>query len=116
MFRDAVDKIAELKGRVKRFKGELSRNETLTRYLLIDPFLRLLGWDTENPTLLRPEFSTQVSRGEPPQPLQGIPLGKLQPKLGSKMKYTEIVFPDGRRYPIKWGLEATGEGSWVYMS
>ena len=33
-----------------------ARSEMQTRYALIDPLLRELGWDTENPALVRPEF------------------------------------------------------------
>ncbi|MEM0482690.1 MAG: hypothetical protein QXM16_07400 [Nitrososphaerota archaeon] len=31
----------------------------------------------------------------------GDPLSKIKPKLGTKMMYNEILFPDGKRYPIK---------------
>lgn len=34
----------------------------LTRYAFIDPFLRLMGWNTEDPEHVRPEFSTQAGR------------------------------------------------------
>ena len=34
----------------------LRQSEALTRYTLIDPLLRELGWDTEDPTLVRPEY------------------------------------------------------------
>lgn len=34
----------------------------LTRYVLIDLFLRLLGWDIEDLRLVRPAFSTQADR------------------------------------------------------
>ena len=34
----------------------LRQNEALTRYALIDPLLRELGWDTEDPTLVIPEY------------------------------------------------------------
>ncbi|MCX8203788.1 MAG: hypothetical protein N3H32_05685, partial [Nitrososphaeria archaeon] len=30
--------------------------------MLIDPFLRALGWDTEDPNLVIPEVSTQAGR------------------------------------------------------
>lgn len=30
----------------------------LTRYALVDPFLCSLGWDTENPDMVIPKYST----------------------------------------------------------
>ncbi len=34
----------------------LRQSEALTRYVLIDPLLRELGWNTEDPDMVRPEF------------------------------------------------------------
>ena len=34
----------------------LRQSEALTRYVLIDPLLRELGWDTEDPDSVRPEY------------------------------------------------------------
>lgn len=36
---------------------ELRQSEALTRYVLIDPLLRELGWNTADPDTVRPEFS-----------------------------------------------------------
>jgi hypothetical protein len=41
----------------QRFGHLLSKSEAMTRYVLIDPVLRALGWDTENPELIRAEYS-----------------------------------------------------------
>lgn len=35
----------------------LRQSEALTRYVLIDPLLRELGWNTADPDMVRPEFS-----------------------------------------------------------
>lgn len=40
----------------------LRKNEMLTRYALVDPVLRALGWDTEDPDQVVPEFQTEVGR------------------------------------------------------
>ena len=48
--------IATLRGRIERHAANLRQNEMLTRYALIDPLLRELGWDTEDPDLVRPEY------------------------------------------------------------
>jgi hypothetical protein len=36
----------------------------LTRYALVDPILRALGWDTEDPEQVVPEFSTRTGRAD----------------------------------------------------
>ena len=41
--------VETLKERIQDHSDALSVNETLTRYALIDPLLRELGWDTADP-------------------------------------------------------------------
>ncbi|MEM2000671.1 MAG: hypothetical protein QXO30_06515, partial [Candidatus Caldarchaeum sp.] len=60
--RELIDLVETLKSRIKKHHDELQKNETLTRYVLVDPLLRALGWDTENPELLVPEMTTQSGR------------------------------------------------------
>ncbi len=52
-----IELIETLAGRIDRHRQALGQSEALTRYVLIDPFLRVLGWDTEDPEQVRPEFS-----------------------------------------------------------
>ena len=47
--------VEKLRERIDNHRDDLSKNETLTRYALIDPLLRELGWDTEDPALVMPE-------------------------------------------------------------
>ena len=47
--------VKTIKERIKKYEELLRANEALTRYVLIDPLLRALGWDTENPEIVRPE-------------------------------------------------------------
>jgi hypothetical protein len=59
------------------------RSEALTRYALIDPILRALGWDTEDPEQVRPEFPTETGKpdyaliweGKPRIMVEAKPLG-----------------------------------------
>lgn len=53
---DLVRRIEELAQRAQRHASPLRQSEMLTRYVLIDPFLRALGWDTEDPEQVRPEY------------------------------------------------------------
>ena len=48
--------VENLRERIDVHGDTLRQSEMQTRYVLIDPLLRELGWDTENPALVRPEF------------------------------------------------------------
>jgi len=56
---DIVELIIKLRSKIEKNKELLQNNETLTRYALIDPLLRTLGWDTEDPEQVVPEFSIE---------------------------------------------------------
>ena len=53
---DFLKLIVTLRERVDSHQVALRRNEALTRSVLIDPLLRSLGWDTENPAHMIPEY------------------------------------------------------------
>ena len=55
-----IETVKKLRERIDRYRNLLEKNEMLTRYVLIDPLLRALGWDTENPDIVRPE---EIQRG-----------------------------------------------------
>ena len=48
--------IEKLNGRMETHRDKLSQSEALTRNALVDPLLRCLGWDTEDPSLVMPEY------------------------------------------------------------
>ncbi len=48
--------VETLRERINTHRVALSQSEALTRYALIDPLLRELGWDTEDPTMVVPEY------------------------------------------------------------
>ena len=49
--------VGELRGRIGTHGDSLRQSEWLTRYALIDPLLRELGWDTSDLDVVIPEFS-----------------------------------------------------------
>ena len=55
--------VGKLQGRIETHGGSLRQSEALTRYALIDPLLRELGWDTGDPDVMRPEFSVGIYGG-----------------------------------------------------
>ncbi len=54
--------IEKLRERIDRHGDALRQSEALTRYALIDPLLRELGWDTEDPDMVVPEYSSGSGR------------------------------------------------------
>ena len=56
---DLHELIETLQARLDAHASELQKNEALTRYALIDPLLRGLGWDTSDPSQVLVEFRSQ---------------------------------------------------------
>ena len=54
---DLVNLVALLRNRIQEHRSAFRANEALTRYALIDPLLRALGWNTEDPAQVVPEYS-----------------------------------------------------------
>ena len=50
--------VKKLRERIDSHGDALRKSEALTRYVLIDPLLRELGWDTEDPALVKPEYGS----------------------------------------------------------
>ena len=53
-----IQTIITLRKRVELHEASLSKNETMTRYALIDPLLRELGWNLSDPGEVVPEDKT----------------------------------------------------------
>lgn len=52
---ELLDTIDKIRHTIKEHSDALSKNEMLTRYALIDPLLRAMGWDLSNPSEAIPE-------------------------------------------------------------
>lgn len=59
-----VELIETLRQRMRQYEERLRKSEALTRYVLIDPILRALGWNTENPDQVEAEFPTPTGRSD----------------------------------------------------
>ena len=53
-----------LQVRIQSHGADLRGSEALTRYALIDPLLRELGWNTSDPTQVVPEFPVPGGRAD----------------------------------------------------
>ena len=56
--------VSELRQRIHAHETQLRSNEMQTRYALIDPLLRELGWDTSDPSVVTPEYSASGGRAD----------------------------------------------------
>ena len=55
--------VGTLRKHVDDHGDALRQSEALTRYVLIDPLLRELGWNTEDPDMVKPEFRVKNASG-----------------------------------------------------
>ena len=107
--------IEKLQERIDSHDDALKKNEMLTRYALIDPLLRELGWDTEDPDMVVPEYRSGggsadyalFSNGKPVIMLEAKKLDRsLNDAIGQGIQYCLVegteyfVVTDGRRWEI----------------
>ncbi len=107
--------IEKLQERIDSHGDALRQSEALTRYALIDPLLRELGWDTEDPDMVIVEYSSGGGRvdyalrndGKPVIMLEAKKLDRsLNDAIGQGIQYclvegTEYFsVTDGRRWEI----------------
>ena len=101
MLDELVDCIDELKDRIIKYRNSLNENETRTRTQLIDPLLRVLGWDVSDPQYVIPEF--KVSDGWADYALlrdNGKPAAMVEAK-----KLDEPLKPAHRAQMLKYAIE-----------
>lgn len=121
--------VIDLGRRIRSHIKYIAGHETRTRIVLIDPLLRALGWDPENPDAVHLEY--RASNGKPDyalmkgdEPVAFVEAKRLGSTLdthdpGQVIKYTNdpalkrcevVAFTDGNvwaffRSSAKWGLE-----------
>ena len=61
---DLLETIETLRERIQDHRPLLSQNEIRTRYALIDPLLRALGWDVSDPAAVVPEQDASGGRAD----------------------------------------------------
>ena len=86
-----------LSQRIDKHGAALKQSETLTRYALVDPLLRELGWDTADPTMVVPEDGSGNGRadyllqadGKPCMVIEAKRLGRIptrRSKTGARLR------------------------------
>jgi predicted type IV restriction endonuclease len=63
-----INNIAELvenlKKKIKTYGDKFAENEMLVRYAVVDPLLRALGWELDNPEQVIPEYKTEKGKAD----------------------------------------------------
>lgn len=104
MDREELEKIV---GRIKDHRSYYEQNEMAVRNQIINPILRILGWDPENPTEVKHDISTE--EGKPDYSLfkQGkklmfIEAKKLSPDISNKdiVQLARYCFGEGMKYGL----------------
>jgi len=90
--RELLEAIERVRERIERHGSKLSQNEMLTRYALVDPILRALGWDTEDPEQVVPEFQTEVGRPDYILCHENLRIGVEAKRLGADEKTFEQAY------------------------
>ena len=107
MWLDDLNELVDtLKKRIEQHKDVLGKNETATRYALIDPLLTALGWDLQDPGQVQTEYSTGDGRadyamlagGDSSRPRLVIEAKKLGRPIGDGINQS-ITYCVGRGIP-----------------
>ena len=97
-----LELVRTLRARIDRHGGALRQSEALTRYALIDPLLRELGWDTSDPGMVIPEYRSGSGRADYALMIAGNPEIMVEAKsLGTPLQ--DAVLSQGINYCLMEG-------------
>ena len=99
-----LELVETLKARIDTHGDQLRQSEALTRYALIDPLLRELGWDTEDPKSVIPEYQSKYGRADYALLGDGKPVMMVEAKkLGTQLR--DSVLSQGIQYCLEEGTK-----------
>ena len=103
-----ITTISAIRDRIERYKTLLSRNEMMTRYVLIDPLLRELDWDMTDPFTVAPEDN--IGPGRPDYILENNVVVVEAKKLGVNLdNETNKLFFYMRSRGTPYGVLTNGQ-------
>lgn len=99
-----LELVETLRSRIKNHGDALRKNEHLTRYALIDPLLRELGWDTSDPAAVVPEYKSGSGSADYALLSNGSPAMMVEAKkLGTPLQ--DSVVSQGINYCLMEGTK-----------
>ena len=97
-----LELVKTLSDRIDQYGSVLGQSEALTRYTLIDPLLRELGWDTSDPDMVIPEYRSGNGRADYALMSDGSPAMMVEAKsLGTPLQ--DAVLAQGINYCLMEG-------------
>jgi len=97
-----LELVETFKARIDEHGDQLRQSEALTRYVLVDPLLRELGWDTEDPSLVIPEYQSGNGRADYALFGDETPVMMVEAKkLGTQLR--DAVLSQGINYCLMEG-------------
>ena len=97
-----LDLVETLRARIDKHGNALRQSEALTRYALIDPLLRELGWDTSNPDMVVPEYRSGAGSADYALLSNGSPAMMVEAKkLSTRLR--DQVLSQGINYCLMEG-------------
>ena len=94
-----LELVETLRARIDEHGASLRQNEMRTRYALIDPFLRILGWDTSNPAEVVVEDGSGDGRAD------YLLLNEDQPVMIIEAKRLGLGVSDGRQQAANYAMD-----------
>lgn len=117
----AVEKtVAELRHRIRDDRDYIARYEVRTRVVLIDPLLRVLGWDPENSRDVQLEFSAgRGNRLDYVLMRNGEPVAVIEAKRLDENQGTDVVqqlrrYTNAPKCPTVHLAAATDGNQWIF--
>ena len=111
-----IETVGRLRERIKVHRADLAKNETMTRYVLIDPLLRELGWELSNPYDVVPEDRTGAG-GKTDYTMGTNAMIVEAKKLDENLdKYTKKLTKYVRDKDVRYGVLTNGQKWRMYDS
>ena len=109
-----LELVQTLSDRIDEHGPALRQSEALTRYALIDPLLRELGWDTSDPDMVIPEYKSGNGRADYALMNDGSPAMMVEAK-SLDTNLGDAVLSQGIQYCLEQGTRffcVTDGGRW----
>jgi predicted type IV restriction endonuclease len=100
-----VEFIIRLKEKLNKHRDLFSNNEAAVKYTIVNPFLKMLGWDVENPEEVIPEYSDPRAKGKVDYALFIKELSSKDPVAFIEVKKLNGITPEIIREKLKYSFD-----------
>jgi predicted type IV restriction endonuclease len=100
-----VEFIIKLKEKLNKYRDLFSNNEAAVKYAIVNPFLKMLGWDVEDPEEVIPEYSDLRAKGKADYALFIKELSSKDPVAFVEVKKLNGITPEVIREKLKYSFD-----------